>query len=52
LAAYVDKIIPVFSAKSSIKQRDRDSISLLKKKLNSKLGNAILNKVGLENLDV
>jgi polysaccharide biosynthesis transport protein len=52
LASYVDKVVPVFSAKTTIKQKDRDSVNNLKKKLNGKLTSAILNKVGLENLDI
>jgi len=49
LAAYADKVVPIFSAKTSLKQRDRDSIGYLKK-LNGKLTNVVLNRVGLDNL--
>lgn len=49
LAEYADKVVPVFSAKTSIRNRDRDSISYLKK-LNGKLTSAVLNRVGLESL--
>ncbi len=52
LASYVDKVVPIFSAKTSIKQKDRDSIINLKKKINGKLANAVLNKVRLSDLDV
>lgn len=49
LAEYADKVVPIFSAKTSIKQRDKDSIGYLKK-LNGKLTSAVLNRVGLDNL--
>lgn len=50
LVAYVDRIIPVVSASSIIKQPDRESISYLKS-LKNKLMGAILNKVEIDNLD-
>lgn len=49
LIKYVEKVIPVFSADSSIGQLDRESISFLKS-LGNKLTGAILNKVDMKNL--
>ncbi|MBK6266533.1 AAA family ATPase [Marivirga sp. S37H4] len=51
LIKYVDKVIPVFSADSSIKQMDKDSIEFLQS-LNGKLSGAILNMVNPKNLNV
>ncbi len=51
LIKYVDKVIPVFSAESSIKQMDKDSIEFLES-LNGKLSGAILNKIDPQNLNV
>ena len=49
LVSYTDKVIPIFSADSQIKQMDRDSIQYLNG-LGDKLWGAILNKVDLKNL--
>jgi len=49
LIKYVQKVIPVFAADTSIGQMDRESIGFLKS-LGSKLTGAILNKVDLKNL--
>jgi len=51
LVEYVDKVIPIFSAGSVIKQLDKDSINYLKN-LNGKLMGAVLNKVEMKNLKV
>ncbi|MEQ1587500.1 MAG: Wzz/FepE/Etk N-terminal domain-containing protein [Cyclobacteriaceae bacterium] len=49
LIKYVDKVIPVFAADTTIGQLDRESISFLKS-LGHKLTGAILNKVDLKDL--
>lgn len=49
LVQYTDKVLPVFSGRSIIKQMDRESISFLNS-LNGKLMGAILNKVDEKNL--
>ncbi|MFW5700290.1 MAG: exopolysaccharide transport family protein [Cyclobacteriaceae bacterium] len=51
LVKFVDKVIPVFSADTIIKQKDRESIEFLNS-LNGKLTGAILNKVELKNLEM
>ncbi|HEY3405729.1 MAG TPA: Wzz/FepE/Etk N-terminal domain-containing protein [Ohtaekwangia sp.] len=51
LVEYVDKVIPVFSASSVVKQVDRESIDYLKS-LNGKLMGAVLNKVEMKELKV
>jgi len=51
LAEYVDKIIPVFSATSTVNQKDNESIEYLKS-LNGKLAGSILNKVKLKDLEI
>jgi len=51
LIKYVEKIIPVFSADSSIKPLDKESIEFLKAQ-GPKLGSAILNKVDPKNINV
>lgn len=51
LAEYVDKIIPVFSAGSSVNQKDNESIEYLKS-LNGKLAGSILNKVKAKDLEI
>ncbi|GAA5034748.1 hypothetical protein GCM10011506_29170 [Marivirga lumbricoides] len=51
LMRYVDKIIPIFSAESSIKQMDKESIDFLES-LNEKLTGAILNKIDPKNINV
>ncbi|HNR72645.1 MAG TPA: Wzz/FepE/Etk N-terminal domain-containing protein [Cyclobacteriaceae bacterium] len=51
LEKYVQKVIPVFSADTSIGQLDRESINYLKS-LGKKLSGAILNKVELKNLKI
>ncbi len=51
LVEYVDKVIPVFSASSVVKQQDRESISYLKS-LNGKLMGAVLNGVEMKELKV
>lgn len=45
LEQYVDKIIPVFSAEQQIKRLDIETIKYLKRRTNSKLAGAILNKI-------
>lgn len=50
LAEYADKVLPIFSARSSVKQPDRLSIEYLKSH-NGKLMPAVLNKVGMDNLN-
>lgn len=49
LVEYVDKVIPVFSATSTIKQVDRESITYLKN-LNGKLMGAVLNGIEMKEL--
>lgn len=49
LVEFVDVILPVFSADTSLKQVDRDSVKYLKS-LNGKLMGSILNKVENQNL--
>ena len=51
LINYVDKVIPVFSAESVIKQKDRESIDYLRN-LNGKLLGSVLNKVRLKDLEI
>jgi len=51
LEKYVQKVIPVFSADTSIGQLDRESINYLRS-LGNKLAGAILNKVELKNLKI
>lgn len=51
LVEYVDVVLPVFSAESTIKQQDKESISYLKS-LNGRLMGAVLNKVENENLKI
>lgn len=50
LVSFADKVIPVFSSTSAIKQPDRQSISYLKS-LNGKLMGSILNRVEADNLE-
>ncbi len=50
LIQYVDRVIPVFSAKATIKQTDKLSIKFLKS-LNGKLMGTVLNKVELEDIE-
>ncbi len=50
LIQYVDKVIPIFSAKATIKQTDKLSIKFLKG-LNGKLMGTVLNKVELEDIE-
>ena len=50
LIRYVNKVIPIFSAKSTIKQADKSSIRFLRQ-YEDKLMGAILNKVELEDLE-
>lgn len=49
LVKYADKVVAVFSAETSIKQLDRESIYYLKS-LGKKFGGAILNRVDTKNL--
>jgi polysaccharide biosynthesis transport protein len=49
LMAFVDKVVVVFSASSTIKQIDRESISFVRS-LNSTFLGAILNKVDIKNV--
>lgn len=51
LVKYVDVVLPVFSAESTIKQVDRESIGYLKS-LDGRLMGAVLNKVEKENLKI
>ncbi len=51
LIKYVDKVVPIFSAESSIKQMDKDSIEFLNS-LNGKITGSILNMVDPKNLNV
>lgn len=51
LIKYVDKVIPIFSADSSVKQLDKETIDFLQT-LNGKLTGSILNKIDLKNLNV
>lgn len=51
LVKYVDVVLPIFSAESTIKQADKESIQYLKS-LNGRLAGAILNKVEDENLKI
>lgn len=51
LEKYVQKVIPVFSADTSIGQLDRESIKYLRS-LGKKLSGAILNKVEFKNLKI
>jgi polysaccharide biosynthesis transport protein len=51
LAQYCDAVIAVFSAESSVKQNDEESIKYLHG-LNDKFLGAVLNKVQLENVDM
>jgi polysaccharide biosynthesis transport protein len=50
LAMHVEKVIPVFSAQSGIKQADRNSLEFLKR-LAEKLSGGILNRINKENQD-
>jgi len=50
LTEYVDKVLPVFSARSSVKQPDKLSIEYLAS-MNGKLMNPVLNKVEMDNLN-
>jgi Mrp family chromosome partitioning ATPase/uncharacterized protein involved in exopolysaccharide biosynthesis len=50
LIQYADKVIPVFSAKSPLKQRDKETVNYLQS-LNGKLTGAVLNKVDLEEME-
>ena len=51
LIKYVEKVIPIFAADTSIGSMDRDSITFLKS-LGKKLSGAILNKVEPKNLKI
>lgn len=51
LVKYVDVVLPVFSAESTIKQADRESIAYLKT-LDGRLMGSVLNKVENENLKI
>lgn len=51
LSSYVEGIIAVFSARSSLRQSDRDSIDYLKS-TGEKFAGAVLNNVEAENLDI
>ena len=50
LVEYVDKVIPIFSAKDEIKQPDKQSVQYLNS-LGDKLMGAVLNKVDMEDLE-
>ena len=49
LSEFADRILPVFSAKTSIKQQDRNAINYMRKQ-DGKLMGAILNNVALKDL--
>ncbi|MEM9936362.1 MAG: hypothetical protein AAF824_22240 [Bacteroidota bacterium] len=49
LSEYADRILPVFSAKTSIRQQDRNAINYMRKQ-DGKLMGAILNNVALKDL--
>lgn len=49
LVKYCDKVVAVFSAESSVRQLDKDSIYYLKS-LGKKFGGAVLNKVDTKNM--
>lgn len=51
LLRYADSMVSVVSARSSIKQSDKDSISFLQS-MNGKFSGAVLNYVELENIDI
>ena len=51
LSNYADKVVAVFSARSTIKPADKESISYLKG-LKNKLVGAVLNQVDLDNLEL
>jgi hypothetical protein len=51
LIKYADKIVPIFSAESSIKQLDKETIQFLES-LNGKLTGSILNLMDVKNLNV
>ncbi|SMG41726.1 Uncharacterized protein involved in exopolysaccharide biosynthesis [Marivirga sericea] len=51
LMRYVDKIIPIFSAESSIRQMDKESIEFFES-LSDKLTGAILNNIDPKNINV
>ncbi len=51
LSKYADAIIAVFSATTTIKEADKDSIKFLKS-THEKLLGAVLNKVDKDNLDL
>ena len=50
LIQFADKVIPVFSAKATIKQPDKQSIKFLKS-IRDKLLGSVLNKVSLEDIE-
>ena len=50
LVQFVDKVIPIFSAKATIKQPDKQSIKYLKS-IQDKLLGSVLNKVAIEDLE-
>ena len=50
LVQFVDKVIPIFSAKATIKQPDKQSIKFLKG-IREKLLGSVLNKVAIEDLE-
>ncbi|MEM9723748.1 MAG: hypothetical protein AAGA10_31100, partial [Bacteroidota bacterium] len=50
LIQFADKVIPVFSAKATIKQPDKQSIKFLKS-IREKLLGSVLNKVSLEDIE-
>jgi len=49
LVRYADKVVAIFSAESSIKQLDRESVIYLKS-LGKKFGGAVLNRVDAKDL--
>jgi len=51
LTEYVDKVITVFSAETSINEKDKNSIEFLKRLSGKKMMGAILNKLEVENLN-
>ena len=49
LVDYADKVVPVFSARHTLKQVDRDNVNFLKN-LDSKLIGSILNQMDVKEL--
>lgn len=52
LAKYIDAIVPVFAANTSLREADRDNIKFLKEDMKDKLIGAVLNKVEKDNMEL